>query len=49
MVELILGQRMQVEDREAIVKIVRDKYGNAKLYQTAFNESEYDLDIVSYC
>jgi len=48
LVEVILGHRMVVKRREAIAKIVRDKYNNAKIYHTVLNESEYDLDILPF-
>ena len=44
--EVILGYKMLKEHREAILRIVPEKYPNAKLYQTVLNESEYDLDVV---
>jgi Protein of unknown function (DUF2971) len=44
--EVLLGYRMLKEHREAILQIVADRYPNAKIFQTALNESEYDLDVV---
>jgi len=46
--EVILGYRMPSEARKTIASVVREKYQNAKLYQTALNESEYDLDLNPY-
>lgn len=45
--EVILGHRMVREDREAILQIIRDTYHNAKVYETALNESQYDLDVTT--
>jgi hypothetical protein len=47
--EVILGYGMPRKAREALVEIVRDRYGNAKLYQAALSESGYGLDIAPYC
>jgi hypothetical protein len=43
--EVILGHRMWNESKEAIIKIVRRSYPNARTYVTALNELEYDLTI----
>ncbi|MGH9871973.1 MAG: hypothetical protein ACRD9S_05850 [Pyrinomonadaceae bacterium] len=37
---------MAKKDRQTIAEIVRKTYGKAKLYETALNASEYDLDVV---
>lgn len=43
--EVILGFRMLNEHKDAILQILRDEYRNAKVYETALNESDYDLDV----
>jgi hypothetical protein len=44
--EIVLGYRMLKEHRDAILQIVPPTYHNAKLYETALNESKYDLDVL---
>ena len=46
--QAILGYRMPSDTRNVIINLVREKYPNAELYQTALNESEYDLNVSPY-
>jgi hypothetical protein len=46
--QAILGYRMPSDTRNTIINLVREKYPKAELYQTALNESEYDLDVNPY-
>jgi hypothetical protein len=44
--EIILGYRMEKANREKIVKIMRQKYPHAEIFEAVLSETEFAVDIV---
>ena len=46
--EIIFGCLMEQPIKERISNLVKERYPNAKLFQAALNETDFDLDITPY-